>query len=454
MTESVFSAYLNLEAEQSVLGAALLDASAAELAAEMVQDDFSYPAHKIIHQAIRRMVNEHVPIDLVTMHKALMESNQMDLSGGPGYLTQLINKTPTVANVKTYITIVRECSSRRRLRAIGQELLDASADGLRTVDEIREQTALSIRDVLSGESNLVTLSESIVETYDLMGSKESISRAVPTGISEIDRCIGGGLLGSLLMVIGARPSVGKSILALTICLNAARSGKRVLFSTLEMDREEIDQRIFAREASVSLSEIVSRNIALDSWQLLADALPRISGLPLTYTTEAYTIEDLRRDAFRMYEDGGLDLICVDYLQLMHGSQRHYGTRQEEVADISRGLKQLARELKVPIIALSQLSRLEKSNGKRQIPTMSDARESGAIEQDANIFILLHDPKYDELSSEYEKDLYKSLEEAGKTLILAIIDKNRQGRKAILWMAFDGDHMRILPVEHRKSETYP
>ncbi len=449
MNENTFSVFRSIEAEQSSLGAALQDMKAAELVAGMNSEDFSMPAHQIIHHMVQKLVDETASVDLVTMNQALVDSKQIDQIGGPEYLMKLMNITPTVANVRSYIGIVRECASRRQLQAIGQALTEASADGTRTVDEIREKAALAIHDVITGKSNVTALSDSIIETYNLLGNKEAISRAVPTGITEIDRCIGGGLLGSLLMVIGARPSVGKSIFALTICLNAARAGKKVLFSSLEMDRKEIDHRILAHETLVPMSEIVSRKISLDNWQQLSEALPRISRLPLTYTNDAYTIEDLRRNAFWMYESGGLDLICVDYLQLMSGSQHHYGTRQEEVAYISRGLKQLASNLKVPIIALSQLSRLEKENGRRPIPTMSNARESGAIEQDANIFILLHDPKYEDLSSEYEKELYKGLKSAGKTLILVNIDKNRQGQKGLFWMAFDGDHMRILPIEKRK-----
>lgn len=442
--------YRNVEAEQSVLGAALQDTKAAELVAEMADDEFNEPEHRVIHATIRKMVKEHTPIDLVTVHKELTDQ-KLDAIIGPTYLMKLIGQTPTTANVKSYINIVRECCSRRRLKAIGQALIGASADGTRKVDEIREKAALTIRDVKAGEGvRLISQEEAAISTFEKLAEHQKRedqpeTERVATGIKGIDKRTGGGLIGSKLMMIGARPSVGKSIFALTMCLNAARNGKRVLFSTLEMEADEITERVFANESLVPLTEITSDEIGEDAWLKLAESLPRVSILPLYYCTDADTVEQLRKAAFSMYENGGIDLICVDYLQLMSGSKNRYGNRQEEVADISRGLKKLARELKIPIIALSQLSRFEKRDKGRKAPTMSDARESGAIEQDANIFILLHDPEIEELKTEEEKRMHKNLKDHGMQMIQVKIDKNRQGKKGWFYLAFDGDHMRFLPL---------
>ena len=443
--------YRNVEAEQSVLGAALQDTKAAELVAEMADDEFNEPEHRVIHAAIRRMVKENVPIDLLTIHKVLCEQKQDAIIGGAAYLAKLVGAVPTTANVKTYINIVRECCSRRRLKAIGQALIGASADGGRTVDEIREKAAVTIRDVKAGESiRLISQEEAAMATYEKLAEQQKRedrpeTERIATGIKGIDKRTGGGLIGSKLMMIGARPSVGKSIFALTMCLNAARQKKRVLFSTLEMEADEITERVFANESLVPLTEITSDEISSDSWVKLAEALPKVSYLPLYYCTDADTVEELRRAAFSMYENGGIDLICVDYLQLMTGTKNRYGSRQEEVADISRGLKKLARELNVPIIALTQLSRFEKRDKGRKAPTMSDARESGAIEQDANIFLLLHDPDVDELKNEDLRRLHKNLGDRGMKLIYVNVDKNRQGRKGVFYIAFDGDHMRFLAL---------
>ena len=449
--------FRNIEAEQSVLGAALQDAKAAELAAEMAIDEFSEPQHRVILAAIKRLVASHTPIDLLIMHKALSEGKQLELIGGAKYLSQLISTTPTTANVKSYIAIVRECCSRRRMRAIGEALIKASGEGQRSVDEIREKAAVAIREVKVGESvRLISQEESAMKTYEKLAEQQKVEDRpepdrIATGIRGIDKRTGGGLIGSKLMLIGARPSVGKSIFALTICLNAARNGKRVLFSTLEMEDDEITERVFANDSMVSLQEITSDSISDESWTKLAESLAVIARLPLYYTTDADTVEDLRRAAFTMYENGGIDLICVDYLQLMSGSRNRYGNRQEEVADISRGLKKLARELKIPIIALSQLSRFEKRETKRRAPTMSDARESGAIEQDANIFILLHDPEIEELKTEDEKRMYKTLKDRGLQMIQVKIDKNRQGKKGWFYLIFDGDHMRFTAPMKNEEE---
>ena len=443
--------YRNLEAEQSVLGAALQDPKAAELVAEMGSDEFSEPAHRVLHGIIHQMVKSHKPIDLVTMHSELISRKQEEIVGGIPYIMQIMNKVPATANVRTYINIVRECCSRRRLKAIGLALIGASADGGRTVDEIRETAAVTIRDVKAGEGvRLISQEQAVLSTYDKLEANQKRegheeTDRVPTGINGIDKRTGGGLIGSKLMLIGARPSVGKSVFALTMCLHAARHGKRVLFSSLEMEADEITERVIANESLVNLSEITSDEISAESWGKMAEALPLVASLPIWYTTEADTVEELRRAAFTLYENGGLDLICVDYLQLMSGSRNRYGNRQEEVADISRGLKKLARELDVPIIALSQLTRFDKKDGKRRAPTMSDARESGAIEQDANIFILLHDPDISEMKTEKEKQMHKNLADRGLQMILVKIDKNRQGKKGWFYLAFDGDHMRFMPI---------
>lgn len=449
--------YRNVEAEQSVLGAALQDPKAAELVAEMAPDEFNEPEHRVIHAAVKKMVKEHMPIDLVTIHKVLTEQKQETIIGGPTYLMKIMHETPTTANVKTYINIVRECCSRRRLRAIGQALIGASADGTRKVDEIRESAAVTIRDVKAGEGvRLISQEEAALATYEKLSEHQKRddqpeTERIATGIRGIDKRTGGGLIGSKLMMIGARPSVGKSVFALTMCLHAARNGKRVLFSSLEMEADEITERVFANESLVPLTEITSDEISENALLKLAESLPRVSVLPLYYCTDADTVEQLRKAAFSMYENGGIDLICVDYLQLMSGSKNRYGNRQEEVADISRGLKKLARELSIPIIALSQLSRFEKRDKGRKAPTMSDARESGAIEQDANIFILLHDPDIEELKTEDEKRMHKNLKDNGSQMIRVTIDKNRQGKKGWFYLAFDGDHMRFLPLMKEDSQ---
>lgn len=438
-------AYKNPEAECSVLGAALQSEQALKLAVEMDLDDFTEENNRIVLAAMKELVKNGTPVDLVTMYTELKKGNRNDIIGQT-YTMKLIEYTPTTANVKSYIQMVRECTGRRRLKAIGEALISASGDVEKTVDEIRENAALTIRDVKhNGGIKLISQEEAILMTYELLDAAQrregQPENRIMTGMGPLDKMTG-GLYGSKLMVIGARPSVGKSIFAMTICMNAAKQGKRVLYITMEMKVNELMEREFASASLVNLSEITSGDISDEGWLKLAESLQVLSDKQIFYCTDGYNVEDIRKAAFMMYENGGIDLICVDYLQLLEGSKKR-SNRQEEVSDISRGLKRLAQELNIPIIALSQLNR---GNAKeKRPPTMNDARESGAIEQDANIFLLLHDPDVDELKNENLRRLHKNLGDRGMKLIYVNVDKNRQGRKGIFYIAFDGDHMRFLPL---------
>lgn len=438
-------AYRNMDAEISVLGAALQDPKALKLAVEMDLDEFTDERNRIVLATMKELAKAGSPVDLVTMYTELKKGNRDEIIGAQ-YLMELMNFVPTTANVSSYIKIVRECTGRRRLRAIGESLINASADIEKTVDEIRESAALTIRDVKhNGGIKLVSQEEAIMLTYEMLDEAQKREgqpeNRIMTGMGPLDKMTG-GLYGSKLMIIGARPSVGKSIFAMTICMNAAKQGKRVLYISLEMKVNELMEREFASVSLVNLSEITSGEISDEGWVKLAESIGILGSKQIFYSTDGYTVEDIRKAAFQLYENGGIDLICVDYLQLLEGSKKR-SNRQEEVSDISRGLKRLAQELNIPIIALSQLNR---GNAKeKRPPTMNDARESGAIEQDANIFLLLHDPDVDELKNEDLRRLHKNLGDRSMKLIYVNVDKNRQGRKGIFYIAFDGDHMRFLPL---------
>lgn len=446
-------AYGNIEAEMSVLGAAMQDGKALKLVAEMSPEDFTAPEHRLILMAMKELAKAGKPVDLVTMHEQLSAGKKIDIIGGVAYLMQLINFTPTTANVKSYIGIVRECAARRQLKAIGEALISASGNSERKVDEIREKAALTIRDVRAGNAvKMISQEEAVILTYEKMDEaqkrEDKPDDRIMTGIRGLDKRIG-GLAGSKLVVIGARPSVGKSIFAMSICMNAAKAGKRVLYVSLEMEADEIMEREFAAASMVPLTEITSGEILEESWTKLAQSMSYLASHKIFYCTEADTVEDIRKAAFYLYENGGIDLICVDYIQLMEATYARKQNRQEQVAEISRGLKKLAQEMKIPIIALSQLNRSsEKTQTGRRVrraPTMSEARESGAIEQDANIFILLHDPDVDELEGDELKRTFKNLKDRGMKLIHVNVDKNRQGKKGWFFVAFDGDHMRFLSL---------
>ena len=445
-------AYKNIEAEQACLGAALQDEKSVKRLMEMSPDDFTEPEHRVLYGAILENKAKGMPVDMVAMNAVLSERNKLEMIGGVAFLMKLISDVPTTANMMSYVKIVQECTARRKLKAIGEELIRGSGYLDEEIDGIREKAALSVRDVKgTGGVKLISQSDAVVMTYEKMDHAQKrdgqANDRIQTGIKPLDKMTG-GLSGSKLMIIGARPSVGKSIFAMTICMNAAKQGKKVLYISLEMEPEELMEREFAAESLVPLTEITSDEITPEGWMKLAESMAPLCSRPIYYCTEIHFVEEVRKAAFNLYENGGLDLICVDYIQLLKTTQKR-NSRQEEVADISRGLKWLAQELKIPVIALSQLNRA--SQKEKRPPTMAEARESGAIEQDANIFLLLHDPDTDELKSEDLRRLSKNLGDHGMKLIYVNVDKNRQGKKGVFYIAFDGDHMRFLPLSKENPQ---
>ncbi|MGN1370622.1 MAG: replicative DNA helicase [Aristaeellaceae bacterium] len=452
--EAPVNAFYNIEAEVSTLGAALLDGKCAKVLADISSDIYYDQRHQLIHAAVCALVKDKKPVDLVTMDHEMASRNTLDAIGGAAYLVRLCNAVPTTANMKYYLQIVQACAMRRKMRIISQELNEKLADPLQDPNEIREWAARSVREVRLGDTEkLISIYDACMATYEQLEADQQKpdepTKKIMSGISTLDNKLG-GLRGGEYVAIGARPSVGKSILALTFCVAAAKQGKRVLLVSLEMNEVQITERIMADQGDVPLNMITSGNLDMASWDGLAKAVGPISGLPLWYSLEANTVEKVRRAAYQLYENGGLDMIAVDYLQLMEATYSKRQSRQEQISEISRGLRLLAAELKIPILVLTQLNRSsvnERVDGKKvkREPTMSEARESGAIEQDANIFILLHDPSKNEMTSDSEREMWENLDKQGMTMMRLIVDKNRQGKRGRLTVAFDGDHMRFLPI---------
>ena len=448
------SPFWNMEAEASTLGAAIQDPKCAKTLAEVSSDLYYDERHQLIHAAVCALVKAGKPVDLVTLDQEMQSRNTLDRIGGAAYLVELIQFVPSTANMKSYLQIVQACAMRRQMRIIAKELADRISDPMQEPNEVREWAARTVREVRMGDSvQLISMYDACMQTYSQLEADQQKpdepSKKIMSGISTLDNKLG-GLRGGEYVAIGARPSVGKSILALTFCVNAAKQGKRVLLVSMEMNEVEITERIFADQSDVPLNQITSGNLSSDAWAGIAKAVRPVSGLPLWYCLEAFTVDKIRRAAYQLYENGGLDLVAVDYLQLMEAAYAKRQSRQEQISEISRGLKQLAAELKIPILVLTQLNRSsvnERVDGKKvkREPTMSEARESGSIEQDANIFILLHNPGKDEMRDEEEREVWENLDRQGYTMMRLIVDKNRQGKRGRLTVAFDGDHMRFLPI---------
>lgn len=451
--------YYNSEAELYVLSCALNDSHAAKLVGEMSTDDFYFAQHKVIHDVIVELLRKNQPVDIMTVYNQSLAGNRSEAMGGETYLMDVCGRfAVTYVNAKQYIDIVKGCAARRKLRIVAKQISDAAGDYGQDIDAIREAAALAIRDIKVGiQDEVISQKDACLRTYAKLEDQQRKSpeeaKRIMTGIRSLDNMLG-GFEGSKMVVIGARPSVGKSIFALTICVNAARDGKKVLLVSLEMDETEITERILAEKSGVSLNEITSPDISGDAWMNLAEAIVPVSSYPIYYCLETSTVDRVRKAAFQLYENGGLDMICVDYIQLMEATYAKKQNRQEQVAEISRGLRKLSQELKIPIIVLTQLNRssetVVKGQKVKREPTMSEARESGAIEQDANVFMLLHEPSIDEMGTEDEKHLFKNWQDKGIKVFRIIVDKNRQGRKGRVTIGFDGAHMRFLPISHERE----
>ena len=447
------TAFYSPDTEKATIGAAMLSETAAKIVADLPDDTFANNDSIAAHKAIRSLVmagNES--IDYVAIENAAKENGSaLDVM----YLVDCADKCPTAQNIRHYVEILTGCAARRRLRNTAQELLTKSGDATVPPEEIREWCARQLREVRSGNSvRLISMAEAASATYKAINDamRGDSGRGISTGVAPLDNLLGGFKPGEMV-VVGARPSVGKSILALTFCTSAARTGKRVLLISLEMSETEITERILANVANVPLNEMTNATVSQDHLVAMGQEIGKISRLPMWYCLEATTVEQVRKAAYQLYENGGLDMIAVDYLQLMEASFAKGQNRQEQISEISRGLRKLSMELNIPIIVLSQLNRSSEGYSKdgqrtQREPTMSQARESGSIEQDANIFILLHNPRRDEMSTEDEFRMWDAMKSQGMTLIRLIVDKNRQGRRGRMLIAFDGEHMRFLPIDYR------
>ena len=454
--------YYNEEAEMAVIGLAMTFPETVKTVADLDADELYYPANQDALKAVHTLAEGKAKIDLITLTAQMRKDGTLDSSGGPGHLTRCKSLAISAVMLKDYLKIIHECSNRRLQRKIAREYTQ-KLDAGENIEEIREWMLRQMKEIKeTRDTGLVSLKDAAMATFTALDEDQKRenqpTNRIMSGISTMDNKLG-GLRGSEYVAIGARPSVGKSVFALTYCINAAKQGKRVLLVSLEMDEIQITERVFASQSGATLNEITSGEITEQGWKELAGALGKVSSLPLWYSTTANTVERVRRCAYELFEGGGIDLIAIDYIQLMEAAGSSRMNRQEEISRISRGLRQMAAELKIPILVLTQLNRLSvkgqmiKGKRVRQEPTMSEARESGAIEQDANIFMLLHDPDESEMRNEEEKEIYRNLKGQGYQMMRIIIDKNRQGKRGRVTLAFDGDHMRFLPIVRNVEAPY-
>ena len=425
----------NVEAEESVLGAVMLSADAANEALERLKpEDFYKPAHQSIFDAITRLYDGSQPIDAITVSDALRRSDQLDRIGGVEYLTALLERVPTTSNIDYYAAIVDETSSRRRLMRAGSEVTTLAMQSDLPIEEVVDAAearvfAVAERQVGDGLVAVGPMLQKALETMEELGTRGSELTGLPTGFRDLDKMLA-GLQPANLIVVAARPSMGKSALALNIAENVAEGGSPVAIFTLEMSREEVVARLLSSMASVDSARMRTGQLGPELWQKVVREASKLYQMPL-YVDDSpgLTVTAIRAKCRRLMRSQGLGLVLVDYMQLMQGPSRSE-SRQQEIAEISRSLKNLARELHIPVIAVSQLNRaLEQRENKR--PRLGDLRESGAIEQDADIVMFIYRDEY------YNPDKTDSLGIAEVN-----VAKHRSGATGNVMMTFAAEFTRF------------
>ena len=417
----------SIEAEESVLGAVLLSADAANIAMEKLHaPDFYRPAHQQVFEAIRGLFDANEPIDAVTVSEVLRRDGSLELMGGVDFLTGLLDMVPTTSNIEYYADIVEEHALRRRLMQVGgkigslaTELQEPIADVLDRSEQ--EVFLVSERRIGEGLAPLDPLLGPAIEKAEELQRAGSEITGIPTGYHDLDRKLA-GLHPTNLIIIAARPSMGKSALALNIAKNVALQDKPVAIFSLEMSREEVVSRMLCSTGRIDLQRLNTGRLTEADFTKLSNAASQLYKKPI-YVDDSpgLTVTEIRAKSRRLRRHPGLGLVVVDYLQLMHGSGGE--NRQQEIALISRSLKNLARELEVPVIALSQLNRaLEQREDKR--PRLGDLRESGALEQDADVVMFI-----------YRDEYYRPDQTETKGMAEIVIAKHRQGAVGRVPMTF-------------------
>ncbi len=432
----------NVEAEQSVLGAMILDKDALITVTEIIKsDDFYKDAHKEIYDAIIDLYNSDEPVDLVTLSDELRNRGTLDALGGVTYLSDLSTSGILTSNAKYYAKIVEEKALLRRLIQASAHIIEKGyeAEEAETLLDMAEKSIFDISQKKNREG-FSPIKEILLETFErieqLHANKGAIT-GLSTGFADMDRKTS-GLQKSDLILIAGRPSMGKTAFAINVCQNAAvRYGHSVAIFSLEMSKDQLVQRMLSAESHIEIQNIRNGNLAEDEWPKLAMSMgPLAQAKIFIDDTPGINMMEIRAKCRRLKMEKGLDLIMIDYLQLMSSHDKSE-SRQQEISGISRALKILAREMECPVIALSQLSRAPELRADHR-PILSDLRESGAIEQDADIVMFLYRDEY------YDPDTEK------KNIGELIISKHRNGSTGTIELAWLGPYTKFANLDKHRE----
>ena len=427
------------EAEESVLGALLMDKDAMITVAPLLAPEYFYSAkHRLVYEAILVLFEDREAIDLVTVSTQLKKAKALKKVGGKEFLTELLEKVPTSAHSEYYAKIVRDCSIKRELISSASKLVemtfDEGADTKKVLDKAEQMIfAISQQNI---QKNFIHIKDALAESFDRLDELQKSSsglRGVSTGFTDIDNTLA-GMQNSNLLILAARPGLGKTALALNIAQNSAVKEKvPVGFFSLEMSKEELVDRLLVSQAEIDAWRLKTGRLDNEDFSRLSDAMGELAEAPLFIDdSPGISVMEMRTKARRLQIEHGVKLLVVDYLQLAVSSRRR-DSRVQEVSDISQALKNLARELRIPVLALSQLSRAVEARGTK-IPQLADLRESGAIEQDADVVMFL----------------YREDDEDRDNIKLSIA-KHRNGPLRNLSLRFQGNRIKFYGVEGKRKE---
>ncbi|WP_214808522.1 replicative DNA helicase [Exiguobacterium sp. s102] len=438
----------SIEAEQAVLGAIMIDADRLISASErLLPHDFYRAAHQRIFEAMLVLSDRGEAIDLVTVTAELSTLGVLEEIGGLAYLGELAEGVPTAANINYYVNVVDQKSTLRRLIRTANEIVTDGYERQNEVDVLLNEAERKILEVSQGKgsANFIPISDVLTSAYatiDKLHKQSGETTGIPTGFRDLDQ-VTAGFQRNDLIIVAARPSVGKTAFALNISQNVAtRADENVAIFSLEMGAEQLVMRMLCAEGNVDAQRLRTGQLEDEDWGKLSLAMSSLSQAGIYIDdTPGIRVNDIRAKCRRLKQEHGLGMIMIDYLQLIQGNGRSSDNRQQEVSEISRSLKSLARELEVPVIALSQLSRgVESRQDKR--PMMSDIRESGAIEQDADIVAFL-----------YRDDYYNKETEDANTIEI-IIAKQRNGPTGTVKLAFRKEFNKFVDLEPSNSYAPP
>lgn len=432
----------NEEAEQSVLGAILIDKDAITVVSEILSSsDFYNPTHGILFDAMLTLYEERKPIDLLTLATNLKKKKLHEKIGGASYLSSLVNVVPTAANVEHYARIIKEAATKRALISAGSVITEMGFTETDEIKDILNKAEISIFSISQGHiiKGFIPVKEALAESFDRLDElhkKGAGLRGIKTGFFDLDNLLS-GLQKSNLVILAARPGQGKTALAVNVMQYVGVSEKiPVGIFSLEMSQEELVDRLLVGQADVDAWKLKTGRLSETDFAKLSEAMGELAEAPIFIDdTPGISISEMRTKARRLQLEHKIELLIVDYLQLVDPGRR-YDSRVQEVSIVSQQLKNLARELKIPVLAISQLSRAVEHRGEKK-PQLADLRESGAIEQDADVVMFLYRP-----SDEYSQTMEIKL----------LVAKHRNGPMGEIDLLFRGDRIRFYSVEKKRESA--